>query len=395
MEISSHEKSKPAARQGRRARGLSETAQPPNRRHTYQAYVPRTGCCRTSAVHPHYTPRPELAWARSHLPVRRLQSVDTPAAFGPAKFQTSVQVSPRILVVEDDKAVARAVSRMLEKSGYTVPAVASSGAEAIRKAAELRPDLVLMDISLHGPMDGADAASHIHREFDLPVIFVTGQADAATLERAKEAQPYGYLLKPVSAQDLHSAITMALHNAGVRSSTRRPAATTTVRGSVAAGGTKVLPNDQQVVDAEPADLAEHLWQETVNYFERWNAYDQAVRTADSAPQGAALEEAARNLVVLAETELRHSTEVFRDSMIGAGQLADRAPKASRALWNASEHYFRDLASRDDLTRQFQRRKARLSEVERACSRVMFAQERLRDAAIRFRYSTHLASWASE
>jgi CheY-like chemotaxis protein len=317
-----------------------------------------------------------------------LHSVDTPAAFGPAKFQSFVRVSSRILVVEDEKAVARAVSRMLEQSGYTVPAIASSGAEAIKKAREIRPDLVLMDISLDGSMDGADAAIHIHRQLGLPIIYLTGQADEATLERAKEAQPFGYLLKPVGAQELHSAITMALHSARIkRDEQQQPVARTTAQhGSAAAEGVAVLPENRVVDIDSPAAAAEDLWQTTVNYFELWNAYDQVVRTADSAPQGGALEEAARTLVVLAENELRHSTEVFREGIVRAGGLADEVPKTARA------HYFRDLATRDDLTRKFQQREVPQVAVEQACSQVGFAQSRLRDAAIKLRDSAHLASW---
>ena len=279
---------------------------------------------------------------------------------------------------------------MLERSGYTVPAIASSGAEAIQKATEIGPDLVLMDISLQGAMDGVDTAVHIHRQLGLPVIYLTGNADNETLERAKMAEPAGYLLKPVGVQDLHGAITMALHNAQIRKE-----ASARVQGTAATRQDGADAEANPVRAVELSSAAEDLWQATVNYFERWTAYDEAVRGAESTRDGGGLEEAVRILVVLAENELRHAMEVFREGFAHAsGDSTAVVPKTARNLWSASEQYFRELATRDELTRKFQQRKTRTEDVERACTLVKFAQERLREAAINFRYSTHLASWAT-
>jgi CheY-like chemotaxis protein len=82
----------------------------------------------------------------------------------------------KILVVEDEAIVAKDLQYRLTKFGYTVPAIASSGEEAINKAVEISPDLVLMDIRLKGSMDGIEAAQEIYKRLDIPVIYLTAYA---------------------------------------------------------------------------------------------------------------------------------------------------------------------------------------------------------------------------
>ncbi len=119
--------------------------------------------------------------------------------------------SPRILVVEDEGIVATGIRTMLKRLGYDVPAVASSGEEAIKKAAGTRPDLVLMDIVLEGDIDGIDAAEQIRARFDIPVVYLTAYADDSTLQRAKLTAPYGYILKPFNERELQATLVMALY----------------------------------------------------------------------------------------------------------------------------------------------------------------------------------------
>ncbi len=119
--------------------------------------------------------------------------------------------SARILVVEDEWLVSQGIKETLQDLGYEVAGPASSGEEALEIAQAMRPDLVLMDILLKGGMDGIEAAEHLRRRFDLPVIFLTAYADSQTLERAKVTEPYGYLLKPFENRELHSAIEIALY----------------------------------------------------------------------------------------------------------------------------------------------------------------------------------------
>jgi PAS domain S-box-containing protein len=116
-----------------------------------------------------------------------------------------------ILIVEDENIVALDMQSRVEGLGYTVVAMARSGEQAIEKVAETYPDLVLMDIRLKGALDGVQAAEHIRARFDIPVVYVTAYADEEMLQRAKVTEPYGYILKPFEARELHSAIEMALY----------------------------------------------------------------------------------------------------------------------------------------------------------------------------------------
>lgn len=116
-----------------------------------------------------------------------------------------------IMVVEDESVVARDIRNSLLNMGYRVPAAASSGADAVARAGELRPDLVLMDIMLRGEMDGIQAANLIRSRFDIPVVYLTAYTDEETLGRAKVSDAFGYLLKPFDDKELRIAIEMALY----------------------------------------------------------------------------------------------------------------------------------------------------------------------------------------
>jgi PAS domain S-box-containing protein len=116
-----------------------------------------------------------------------------------------------ILIVEDENIIALDIKTTLTNLGYAVPALASTGEEAIEKVAELDPDLVLMDIHLRGAMDGVDAAEAIRSRFDVPVVYLTAYADPATVGRARVTEPYGYVLKPFDERELHVVIEMALY----------------------------------------------------------------------------------------------------------------------------------------------------------------------------------------
>jgi len=119
--------------------------------------------------------------------------------------------SERILVVEDENIVARDICARLEHFGYSVSEPVATGEEAIARARELKPDLVLMDIMLRGPMDGIQAASAIRLEMDVPVVYLTAFVDDKNLQRAKVTEPFGYLLKPFEERELRITIEMALY----------------------------------------------------------------------------------------------------------------------------------------------------------------------------------------
>ncbi len=116
-----------------------------------------------------------------------------------------------ILIVEDEAIVAEDLSQKLVRLGYKVNAITACGEEAVALARERRPDLVLMDIRLKGPMDGVQAADVIRQECDIAVIYLTAHSDPATLQRAKLTEPFGYILKPFEELELETHIQMALY----------------------------------------------------------------------------------------------------------------------------------------------------------------------------------------
>ena len=118
---------------------------------------------------------------------------------------------PRIMVVEDDNIVAEDIKAMLEGFGYAVPAMAFSGEEAVKKALDIHPDLILMDISLKGQRSGVEAVEWLRLRGHIPVVYVSAYADDTTMRRAKVTEPFGSRLKPVDARELQTTIEMALY----------------------------------------------------------------------------------------------------------------------------------------------------------------------------------------
>ncbi|QLE50707.1 hybrid sensor histidine kinase/response regulator [Nostoc sp. C057] len=124
---------------------------------------------------------------------------------------TQTTETVRILVVEDEYILAMNLQETLELLGYTVSDIADSAETAIEKAAELLPNLVLMDIQLQGEMDGIHAAELIWNRFQIPIVYITGHSDKSTVDRAKLTFAFGYILKPIKEQQLYVAIQTALN----------------------------------------------------------------------------------------------------------------------------------------------------------------------------------------
>lgn len=101
------------------------------------------------------------------------------------------------------------IQHMLTHLGYDVLATAASADDAIARASKTCPDVVLMDIRIKGERDGIEAAALLRERFDVPIVYLTAHADAATVERAKQTAPYGYLTKPFTEAMLTSAIEIA------------------------------------------------------------------------------------------------------------------------------------------------------------------------------------------
>src|SRR5579859_1964280 len=115
----------------------------------------------------------------------------------------------RILVVEEDGATAKEIERALARLSYDVVASVASGEDALRVAAQDRPDLVLMAIVLGGEMDGIEAAQRIRDELDLPVVHMAAAGNPVTQKWASAQGPFGYVRKPIDDRELAMGIESA------------------------------------------------------------------------------------------------------------------------------------------------------------------------------------------
>ena len=118
-----------------------------------------------------------------------------------------------ILIVEDEILIAEEIARMLTRLGYEALEPVDNGDEALRILSQKSVQLVLMDINIAGDCDGIATALMVRRQFAVPVVFLTACSDSTTLNRAKRAQPYGYLVKPFTEESLRAQLECALFNA--------------------------------------------------------------------------------------------------------------------------------------------------------------------------------------
>jgi two-component system cell cycle sensor histidine kinase/response regulator CckA len=116
--------------------------------------------------------------------------------------------SCKVLVVEDEGLIANDIAERLETLGHEVVGIASTAEEALEKASEA--DIILMDIRIDGEADGVETAALIRERHNVPVIFITAHADQATIDRAKQTGPFGYLVKPLAPAALNTSIEIAL-----------------------------------------------------------------------------------------------------------------------------------------------------------------------------------------
>jgi signal transduction histidine kinase/DNA-binding response OmpR family regulator len=124
-------------------------------------------------------------------------------------------MSATILIVENDADVAESVRDVLVRGGYLVPEIASTGIRALEAAARVRIGLVLMDVGLDGDLDGIETAQLLRERHGIRVVYLTGFADDATLQRAKQTAPLGYLKKPFNPRELRIAVELGLHQASL------------------------------------------------------------------------------------------------------------------------------------------------------------------------------------
>ncbi len=117
-----------------------------------------------------------------------------------------------ILIVEDEGILAMEMERYLLGCGYNVIGIAPSGERALQMADHEKPDLILMDIKLRGKIDGIDTAVMIKEKSNVAILFLSAHADEATIERASNVNPVGFIQKPVENGDLCPIIDKVFKN---------------------------------------------------------------------------------------------------------------------------------------------------------------------------------------
>lgn len=117
----------------------------------------------------------------------------------------------KILVVEDEMVIGANISLQLSNLGYEVTGIIPRGEEALLHIHENQPDLVLMDINLKGKLDGIETALQMQKKHDIPIIYLTANADEAHFNRAKATKPYAFISKPYKKLDLQRAIELTIN----------------------------------------------------------------------------------------------------------------------------------------------------------------------------------------
>lgn len=117
-----------------------------------------------------------------------------------------------VLVVEDDMLLSLVETRIIEKLGYSVVGKATSGEEAVDLVKDLKPQVVVMDVSLKGKLNGIDASNLIRQFSNVPVIFLSGNTDPASMKNAKSVGNTEYLVKPIIADDIVIPLKRAVKN---------------------------------------------------------------------------------------------------------------------------------------------------------------------------------------
>ena len=118
----------------------------------------------------------------------------------------------KILIVEDEMVIAANISLQLSSLGYDVTGIVPRGEEALHHVKQNRPDLVLLDIQLKGSLDGIETAQAMQVEYDIPIIYLTANADDDNFNRAKSTRPYAFISKPFKKLDLQRAIELVVNH---------------------------------------------------------------------------------------------------------------------------------------------------------------------------------------
>lgn len=111
-----------------------------------------------------------------------------------------------VLIVEDDRLISLMLTKMVNKMGHQIAGVYAKGEEAISSLNGSNVDLILMDIMLEGDIDGIQTMHRIQESRKIPVIYITGNSDESTRERAAETNYLAYLVKPITFTQLKSVV---------------------------------------------------------------------------------------------------------------------------------------------------------------------------------------------
>ncbi|HEY3312210.1 MAG TPA: PAS domain S-box protein, partial [Anaerolineales bacterium] len=160
--------------------------------------------------------------------------------------------SDRIMIVEAGSPTSLDLRKKLAALGYSVVAQASQGEDAVQIAGQQRPDLVLMDLHLKGKLDGIQAAGRIKALYNIPVIFLSANMDVVTLEQARAAEPYSYIIKPFEERELESNITVALYKHETERRLRETEAKYQTLFNIMAQGVVYQDAKGQITAANPA-----------------------------------------------------------------------------------------------------------------------------------------------
>jgi two-component system, response regulator PdtaR len=114
----------------------------------------------------------------------------------------------KILIVEDEFIIAMLIEKQITRLGYNVVDKVTSGAKAIEAVKTYRCDLILMDIKIIGDIDGIETMREIRKFSEVPVIYITGNSDPVTKQKAFETGPAGYIIKPIETDTLRNAINL-------------------------------------------------------------------------------------------------------------------------------------------------------------------------------------------
>ncbi|MEZ4793049.1 MAG: LytTR family transcriptional regulator DNA-binding domain-containing protein [Gelidibacter sp.] len=117
----------------------------------------------------------------------------------------------KILIVEDEMIIAANISLQLSSLGYEVTGIVPRGEEALAHIKQAQPDIVLMDIALKGELDGVETVQVMQNDYDIPIIYLTANADDSNFNRAKSTNPYAFISKPFKKLDLQRAIELTVN----------------------------------------------------------------------------------------------------------------------------------------------------------------------------------------